>query len=183
MSLLVPLLEFNPKLVAILRVGSPGKIGTAVLGGDHLDHLRLRRRQRCDQDHPDGRPGRPRRRSATNQDPRGSEFGRTYGGYNLVSRSYATIQKQKGHLDIVFSNAGGESFAPLGTITEHFEQIFNINVNGLLFTVQKFQKALPLLKNGGAIILNASIVASSKAVRRVASRSSCGRAELLVHSR
>jgi NAD(P)-dependent dehydrogenase (short-subunit alcohol dehydrogenase family) len=75
-----------------------------------------------------------------------------------LDRLYATIRKQKGHLDILFANAGGGSFAPLGAITEeHFDQIFNINVKGLLFTVQK---ALPLLKDGGAIILNASIVAS-----------------------
>src|SRR5271157_3805768 len=75
-----------------------------------------------------------------------------------LDRLYATIGKQKGHLDIVFANAGGGSFAPLGAITEeHFDQVFNINVKGLLFTVQK---ALPLLKDGGAIILNASIVAS-----------------------
>ena len=75
-----------------------------------------------------------------------------------LDRLYATIRKQKGHLDIVFANAGGGSFAPLGAITEeHFDQVFNINVKGLLFTVQK---ALPLLKDGGAIILNASIVAS-----------------------
>ncbi len=75
-----------------------------------------------------------------------------------LDRLYATIQKEKGYLDIVFANAGGGSFVPLGAITEeHFDQIFNINVKGLLFTVQK---ALPLLKDGGAIILNASIVAS-----------------------
>src|SRR5260370_15704583 len=75
-----------------------------------------------------------------------------------LDRLYATIQKQKGHLDIVFANAGGGTFAPLGAITEeHFDQIFNINVKGLLFTVQK---ALPLLKDGGVIILNASIVGS-----------------------
>src|SRR5258708_29665054 len=54
-----------------------------------------------------------------------------------LDRVYATIQKQKGHLDIVFVTAGGGSFAPLGAITEeHFDQIFNNNVNGLLFTVQ-----------------------------------------------
>jgi NAD(P)-dependent dehydrogenase (short-subunit alcohol dehydrogenase family) len=75
-----------------------------------------------------------------------------------LDRLYATIREQKGHLDIVFANAGGGSFAPLGAITEeHFDQIFNINVKGLLFTVQK---ALPLLKDGSAIVLNASIVAS-----------------------
>src|ERR1700733_2099218 len=75
-----------------------------------------------------------------------------------LDRLYATIQKEKGHLDIVFANAGVGSFSPLGAITEeHFDQIFNVNVKGLLFTVQK---ALPLLKDGGTIILNASIVAS-----------------------
>jgi NAD(P)-dependent dehydrogenase (short-subunit alcohol dehydrogenase family) len=51
--------------------------------------------------------------------------------------------------------AGGE-FLPLGSITEeHFDKIFNSNVKGLLFTVQK---ALPLFRDGGSIILNASIV-------------------------
>ena len=67
-------------------------------------------------------------------------------------------KKRKG-ISISFSpTPGGGSYAPLGAITEeHFDQIFNINVKGLLFTVQK---ALPLLKDGGAIILNASIVAS-----------------------
>jgi NAD(P)-dependent dehydrogenase (short-subunit alcohol dehydrogenase family) len=75
-----------------------------------------------------------------------------------LDRLYTTIQKEKGHLDIVFANAGGGSFAALGAITEeHFDQIFNINVKGLVFTVQK---ALPLLKDGGAIILNASIAGS-----------------------
>ncbi|MBV8967872.1 MAG: glucose 1-dehydrogenase [Verrucomicrobia bacterium] len=76
-----------------------------------------------------------------------------------LDRLYAAIQKEKGHLDIVFANAGLASFAPLGAITEeHFDQIFDINVKGLLFTVQK---ALPLLKDGAVIILNASIVAST----------------------
>ena len=76
-----------------------------------------------------------------------------------MDRLYAAIQKEKGHLDIVFANAGLASFAPLGAITEeHFDQIFDINVKGLLFTVQK---ALPLLKDGAVIILNASIVAST----------------------
>ena len=75
-----------------------------------------------------------------------------------LDRVYARIARDPGRLDIVFANAGGGNFAPLGAITEeHFDQIFNINVKGLLFTVQK---ALPLLKDGGAIILNASIVAS-----------------------
>ena len=75
-----------------------------------------------------------------------------------LDRLYATIKEQKGHLDILFANAGVGTFAPLGEITEeHFDYIFNVNVKGLLFTVQK---ALPLLRDGGAIVLNASIVAS-----------------------
>ena len=72
---------------------------------------------------------------------------------------YATIKQQKGHIDILFANAGTGQFAPLGQITEeHFDKTFNANVKGLLFTVQK---ALPLLKNGSSVILNASIVSST----------------------
>ena len=72
-----------------------------------------------------------------------------------LDRLYATIKDQKGRLDVLFANAGGGEFAPLGAITEaHFDKTFNINVKGLLFTVQK---ALPLLPDGASIILNASI--------------------------
>ena len=75
-----------------------------------------------------------------------------------LDRLFAQIEKDKGKLDIVFANAGVARYAPLGEITEEFyESIFDINVKGLLFTVQK---ALPLLCDGGSIILNASIVAS-----------------------
>jgi NAD(P)-dependent dehydrogenase (short-subunit alcohol dehydrogenase family) len=75
-----------------------------------------------------------------------------------LDRLYATIKQQKGRIDILFANAGGGEFAPLGSITEaHYDKTFNINVKGVLFTVQK---ALPLLVDGGAIILNASIVSS-----------------------
>ncbi len=73
-----------------------------------------------------------------------------------LDRLFAQIKQEKGRLDVVFANAGGGSFAPLGTITEeHYNQIFNTNVKGVLFTVQK---ALPLIPDGGSIILNASIV-------------------------
>jgi NAD(P)-dependent dehydrogenase (short-subunit alcohol dehydrogenase family) len=72
-----------------------------------------------------------------------------------LDQLYADIQKRKGRLDILFANAGGGSMVPLGQITEaHFDKIFNINVRGLLFTVQK---ALPLMPPGSSIILNASI--------------------------
>jgi NAD(P)-dependent dehydrogenase (short-subunit alcohol dehydrogenase family) len=71
---------------------------------------------------------------------------------------FAQIKKEKGKLDIVFANAGVAKFAALGTITEElYDWTFDINVKGLLFTVQK---ALPLLPDGASIILNASVVAS-----------------------
>jgi NAD(P)-dependent dehydrogenase (short-subunit alcohol dehydrogenase family) len=75
-----------------------------------------------------------------------------------LDRLFAQIKNDKGKLDIVFANAGIAKYAPLGAITEEiYDSIFNINVKGLLFTVQK---ALPLMPDGAAIILNASIVAS-----------------------
>ena len=73
-----------------------------------------------------------------------------------LDRLFATIKAQKGRLDILFANAGLGEFAPLGKITEeHFDKIFGVNVRGTLFTVQK---ALPLMPDGAAIIVNASIV-------------------------
>lgn len=72
-----------------------------------------------------------------------------------LDRLFATIKQEQEHLDIIFANAGGGQIAPLGAITEeHFDKTFNVNVKGLLFTVQK---ALPLLPEGASIILNASI--------------------------
>jgi NAD(P)-dependent dehydrogenase (short-subunit alcohol dehydrogenase family) len=72
-----------------------------------------------------------------------------------LDRLYATVKRQKGHIDILFANAGGGEFAPLGQITEaHFDKTFSVNVKGLVFTVQK---ALSLMPDGGSIILNASI--------------------------
>jgi NAD(P)-dependent dehydrogenase (short-subunit alcohol dehydrogenase family) len=72
-----------------------------------------------------------------------------------LDRLYQVVKEKKGRLDIVFANAGVGEFAPLSEITEqHYSKIFDVNVKGLLFTVQK---ALPLLRDGSAIILNASI--------------------------
>jgi len=71
---------------------------------------------------------------------------------------FAQIKKEKKRLDIVFANAGGFKYASLETIDEEFfDSLFNSNVKGLLFTVQK---ALPLLPDGASIILNGSIVGS-----------------------
>jgi NAD(P)-dependent dehydrogenase (short-subunit alcohol dehydrogenase family) len=73
-----------------------------------------------------------------------------------LDRTFAQIGQEKGRLDIVFANAGFGDMAPIGSITEeHFDSIFAVNVKGLVFTVQK---ALPLMPDGGSIILNASIV-------------------------
>jgi NAD(P)-dependent dehydrogenase (short-subunit alcohol dehydrogenase family) len=75
-----------------------------------------------------------------------------------LDRLFAQIKREKGKLDVVFANAGGAKFAPLGKITEeHYDSIFNGNVKGLLFTVQK---ALALMPDGASIILNASVAAS-----------------------
>jgi NAD(P)-dependent dehydrogenase (short-subunit alcohol dehydrogenase family) len=71
-----------------------------------------------------------------------------------LDRLYEAV-KTKGRIDVVFANAGVAEFAPMGEITEeHFDRLFNINVKGTLFTVQK---ALPLLNDGGSIILNGSV--------------------------
>jgi NAD(P)-dependent dehydrogenase (short-subunit alcohol dehydrogenase family) len=71
-----------------------------------------------------------------------------------LDRLYEAV-KANGRLDIVFANAGVAEFSPLGEITEeHFDKLFDINVKGTLFTVQK---ALPLLNDGGSIILNGSV--------------------------
>jgi NAD(P)-dependent dehydrogenase (short-subunit alcohol dehydrogenase family) len=75
-----------------------------------------------------------------------------------LDRLFAQIKREKGTLDIVFANAGAARYASFGTITEeHYDSIFNINVKGLLFTVQK---ALPLMPDAASIILNSSIVGS-----------------------
>ena len=75
-----------------------------------------------------------------------------------LDRLFARVKREKGKLDVVFANAGVAKYAALGTITEEFyDSIFDINVKGVLFTVQK---ALPLLSDGASIILNASVVGS-----------------------
>ena len=73
-----------------------------------------------------------------------------------LDRIYAAITAAEGRLDILFANAGGGEFSPLGAITEaQFDKYFGINVKGTLFTVQK---ALPLMRPGGAIVINGSMV-------------------------
>jgi NAD(P)-dependent dehydrogenase (short-subunit alcohol dehydrogenase family) len=76
-----------------------------------------------------------------------------------IDRLYDAVQQKHAQIDVVFANAGGGTFAPLGAITEeHYQQTFDTNVKGVLFTVQK---ALPLLRDGGAIVLNGSTTSIS----------------------
>ncbi len=73
-----------------------------------------------------------------------------------LDRLFSQIKQEEGRLDIVFANAGQAKFVPLSDVTEElYDQIFDTNVKGVLFTVQK---ALPLIPDGGSIILNASVV-------------------------
>ena len=75
-----------------------------------------------------------------------------------LDRLFAVVKETKGGLDILYANAGGGEFLPLADITEdHYERTFATNVKGTLFTVQK---ALPLMRNGGSIILTGSTAAS-----------------------
>jgi NAD(P)-dependent dehydrogenase (short-subunit alcohol dehydrogenase family) len=72
-----------------------------------------------------------------------------------LDRLYESVRAGKGHVDVVFANAGMGEVAPLGAISEqHFDRTFGVNVRGTLFTVQK---ALPLMREGGSIILTGSI--------------------------
>jgi NAD(P)-dependent dehydrogenase (short-subunit alcohol dehydrogenase family) len=72
-----------------------------------------------------------------------------------LDRLYETVGEVKGRIDIIFANAGVGEFVPFGKVSEeHFDKLFNINVKGALFTVQK---GLPLLSDGGSIILTGSV--------------------------
>ena len=72
-----------------------------------------------------------------------------------LDRLYETVKKEKGKIDILFASAGYGEFASIDSTTEeHFDKIFDLNVRGTVFTVQK---ALPLFNKGGSIIMNGSI--------------------------
>jgi NAD(P)-dependent dehydrogenase (short-subunit alcohol dehydrogenase family) len=72
-----------------------------------------------------------------------------------LDRLYETVKREKGRIDVLFASAGTGEFVPIGEVTEkHFDTTFGLNVRGTLFTVQK---ALPLFKDGGSIIMNGSI--------------------------
>jgi len=70
----------------------------------------------------------------------------------------AQIKERFGHVDILFANAGIGKFTPFEQVTpELYDELFNVNVRGLYFTIQKI---LPLIRQGGSIILNASVAGS-----------------------
>lgn len=76
-----------------------------------------------------------------------------------IDRLYDAVQQKHSHIDVVFANAGGGGFAALGSITEeHYQSTFDSNVKGVLFTVQK---ALPLMRDGGSIVLTSSTTSIS----------------------
>lgn len=97
-----------------------------------------------------------------------------------LDRLYDTVQQKHAQIDVLFVNAGGGEFAPIGAITEdHYQRTFDTNVKGVLFTVQK---ALPVLRDGSSIILtssttgtagtaNFSVYSASKAAVRSYARS------------
>src|ERR1700678_1704679 len=72
-----------------------------------------------------------------------------------LDRLYAVVKEKHGHIDVLFANAGAGTIAPLPVATDaHFDQTFDVNVKGMFFTVQK---ALPLFKDGGSIVLHSSV--------------------------
>jgi NAD(P)-dependent dehydrogenase (short-subunit alcohol dehydrogenase family) len=72
-----------------------------------------------------------------------------------LDRLFEIVKGEKGHIDIVFASAGTANYAPLGQVTEEqFDQMFDLNAKGTFFTVQK---ALPLLRDHGAIIMTGTI--------------------------
>lgn len=73
-----------------------------------------------------------------------------------LDRLFATVKAKKGHIDVLYASAGvGDFGVPIGSITEEiFDKTFDVNVRGTLFTVQK---ALPLMREGGSIIMTGSI--------------------------
>ncbi|MET7739185.1 SDR family oxidoreductase [Streptomyces sp. NPDC005385] len=78
-----------------------------------------------------------------------------------LDRLYQTVEDGGRRLDVLFVNAGGGEFAALEQVTEeHFQLIFDTNVKGALFTVQK---AMPLLNDGASVILSGSTAGGAKA--------------------
>jgi NAD(P)-dependent dehydrogenase (short-subunit alcohol dehydrogenase family) len=75
-----------------------------------------------------------------------------------IAHLFEKVKAAKGRIDVLFANAGVYEFTPFGTITEGaYDKMFDINVKGVLFTVQQ---AVPLMADGGSIILTGSVAGS-----------------------
>jgi len=75
-----------------------------------------------------------------------------------ITRLFDTVKAAKGRIDVLYANAGIYEFTPFGSITEAaYDKMFDINVKGVLFTVQQ---AVPLMSDGGSIILTGSVAGS-----------------------
>ena len=71
-----------------------------------------------------------------------------------LDRLYKEVETKKGKLDVLFANAGIAEPVPTSNVTpEHYDRTFDINTRGVFFAVHK---ALPLMKDGGSIIVNGS---------------------------
>jgi NAD(P)-dependent dehydrogenase (short-subunit alcohol dehydrogenase family) len=93
-----------------------------------------------------------------------------------LDRLFKTVKDKKGHIDVLFASAGLSSQQMLGSVTEEqFDSIFDLNVRGTLFTVQK---ALPLFRDGGSIVLNGSIAS----IKGLAGRSVYGASKAALRS-
>ena len=78
------------------------------------------------------------------------------GNMNDIRQLAQQVQAIASRIDILFVNAGFGKFSPIGEVNEaHFDEQFNVNVKGLYFTIQQL---LPLMNDGGAIVLNTSVV-------------------------
>ena len=75
-----------------------------------------------------------------------------------LDKLFARTKERFGLIDVLFVNAGGAKFAPVEQTTEAlYDEIMDVNCKGAFFTVQK---ALPLLKDGGAVVINTSVVSA-----------------------
>ena len=89
---------------------------------------------------------------------------------------FEVVRKEKGHIDVLFASAGRSAQQMLGSVTEeHFDSIFGLNTRGTLFTVQK---ALPLIRDGGSILLNGSIAS----IKGLPGRTVYGASKAALHS-
>ena len=81
------------------------------------------------------------------------------GNIEDLERLFEVVKREKGSIDVLFASAGVGWWVPLEEVTEkHYQDTFDVNVKGTLFTMLK---ALPLLKDGASVILNGSIAGST----------------------